>query len=81
MLATASVATVERTSERLRDVMDKEYARVIKHKLDNVYRSAAGPGVRAEKVERENRQSFIVSTLRRQPYLLTSSSLVANRSF
>ncbi|KAI0807010.1 COG4-domain-containing protein [Fomes fomentarius] len=60
MLATASVASVERTSERLRDVMDKEYARVIKHKLDNVYRGAAGPGVRAEKAERENRQSFII---------------------
>lgn len=61
MLTTASVATVERTSERLRDVMDKDYARVIKHKLDNVYKGAAGPGARGEKVERENRQSFIVS--------------------
>ncbi|TFK93127.1 COG4-domain-containing protein [Polyporus arcularius HHB13444] len=61
MLTTASVATVERTSERLRDVMDKDYARVIKHKLDNVYRGgAAGPGARGEKAERENRQSFII---------------------
>ncbi|KAI0747723.1 COG4-domain-containing protein [Daedaleopsis nitida] len=60
MLTTASVATIERTSERLRDVMDKDYARVIKHKLDNVYRGAAAPGARAEKAERENRQSFII---------------------
>ncbi|KAI0713376.1 COG4-domain-containing protein [Earliella scabrosa] len=60
MLSTASVRTVERTSDRLRDVMDKDYARVIKHKLDNVYRGAVGPGARAEKVERENRQSFII---------------------
>ena len=62
MLSTASVTTVKRTSERLREVMDKDYVRVIKHKLDNVYKGgAAGPGVRGEKVERENRQSFIVS--------------------
>ena len=61
LLTTGSVATVERTSERLRDVMDKDYARVIRHKLDNVYKGAAGPGARGEKVERENRQSFIVS--------------------
>ncbi|KAI0710461.1 COG4-domain-containing protein [Cerioporus squamosus] len=61
MLTTASVATVQRTSERLRDVMDKDYARVIKHKLDNVYRGGtAGPGARGEKIERENRQSFII---------------------
>ncbi|RPD65758.1 COG4-domain-containing protein [Lentinus tigrinus ALCF2SS1-7] len=60
MLTTASVATVERTSERLRDVMDKDFARVIKQKLDNVYKGAAGPGARGDKVERENRQTFII---------------------
>lgn len=48
----------------MRDVMDRDYARVIKQKLDNVYKGAAGPGVRGEKVERENRQSFIVSSFR-----------------
>ena len=62
MLTTASQPTVERTSELLRDVMDKDYARVIKTKLDNVYKgNAAAPGVRGLNVERENRQSFIVS--------------------
>ena len=70
MLSTASVRTVERTSDRLRDVMDKDYARVIKHKLDNVYRGAVGPGARAEKVERENRQSFIVSVLPQYTFVI-----------
>ncbi|KAI0328076.1 COG4-domain-containing protein [Cubamyces sp. BRFM 1775] len=61
MLSSASVATVQHTSEQLRDVMDKDYARVIKQKLDNVYKgNSAGPGVRGEKAERENRQSFII---------------------
>ncbi|KAH9923986.1 COG4-domain-containing protein [Epithele typhae] len=61
MLTTASLATVQRTSESLRDVMDKDYARVIKHKLDSVYKGGtAGPGARGDKVERENRQSFII---------------------
>lgn len=64
MLSTASAATVERTSNQLRDVMDKDYSRVIKQKLDNVYKGgSAGPGARGEKAERENRQSFIVSLL------------------
>ncbi|KAI8998959.1 COG4-domain-containing protein [Trametes punicea] len=61
MLSSASLATVQRTAEQLREVMDKDYARVIRQKLDNVYKgSSAGPGVRGEKVERENRQSFII---------------------
>ncbi|KAH9890716.1 COG4-domain-containing protein [Cubamyces lactineus] len=61
MLSSASLATVQRTSEQLRDVMDKDYARVIKQKLDNVYKgSSAGTGTRGDKVERENRQSFII---------------------
>ncbi|KAI0668553.1 COG4-domain-containing protein [Trametes maxima] len=61
MLSTASLSTVERTSEQLRDVMDRDYARVIKQKLDNVYKGgSAGPGVRGEKAERENRQAFII---------------------
>ncbi|KAH9857731.1 COG4-domain-containing protein [Lenzites betulinus] len=61
VVSTASVSTVERTTEQLRDVMDKDYARVIKQKLDNVYKGGSGgPGTRGEKVERENRQSFII---------------------
>ena len=71
MLSSASVATVQRTSEQLRDVMDKDYVRVIKQKLDNVYKgSSADPGARGDKAERENRQSFIVRPSPR-PLLLT----------
>jgi len=64
MLSTSSTVTVEKTSEFLQGIMDKDYASIIKKKLDDVYRaggvSGAG-GVRGEKVERELRQSFIVS--------------------
>lgn len=64
MLSTGSTATVEKTSEFLQGIMDKDYSSIIKKKLDDVYRiggvSGAG-GVRGEKVERELRQSFIVS--------------------
>jgi len=64
MLSTGSTMAVEKASEFLQGIMDKGYAGVIKKKLDDVYRtggvSGAG-GVRGEKVERELRQSFIVS--------------------
>jgi hypothetical protein len=64
ILSTGSTVTVERTSEFLQGIMDKGYASIIKKKLDDVYRtgSASGAGgVRGEKVERELKQSFIVS--------------------
>ncbi|CDO69043.1 hypothetical protein BN946_scf184834.g50 [Trametes cinnabarina] len=61
MLSAASAAAVERTSEQLRDVMDRDYVRVIRQKLDNVYKGgAAGAGARGEKAERDNRLSFII---------------------
>lgn len=72
MLSTGSTMVVEKTSEFLQSVMDKDYASVIKKKLDDVYRtggvSGAG-GVRGEKVERELRQSFIVSVSAEGLYL------------
>ena len=55
---------VEETSEFLQSIMDKDYASIIKKKLDDVYRTggmSGTGGVRGEKVERELRQSFIVS--------------------
>lgn len=64
MLSTGSTATVEKASEFLQGIMDKDYATIIKKKLDDVYRtgSVSGTGgVRGEKVERELRQSFVVS--------------------
>jgi hypothetical protein len=56
--------TLEKTSEFLQSVMDKDYAGIIKKKLDDVYRTggvSGTGGVRGEKAERELRQSFIVS--------------------
>ncbi|OBZ75472.1 Conserved oligomeric Golgi complex subunit 4 [Grifola frondosa] len=62
MLSTGSTVTVEETSELLREIMDRDYAGVIKKKLDDVYRTggAVGAGSRGDKVERENRQAFII---------------------
>lgn len=64
MLSTGSTVAVEKTSEFLQNVMDKDYANIVKKKLDDVYRTggvSGTGGVRGEKVERELRQSFIVS--------------------
>ncbi|KXN87736.1 Conserved oligomeric Golgi complex subunit 4 [Leucoagaricus sp. SymC.cos] len=62
MLSTASVFVVQRTLEQLREVVEKDYIGIIKKKLDDVYRNAVTPGsnVRADKIERENRISFII---------------------
>lgn len=65
MLSTGSVSVVQRTLEQLREVVEKDYIGIIRKKLDDVYRNAATPGsnVRADKVERENRMSFIVGVV------------------
>lgn len=63
MLSTGSTMAVEKTSEFLQSVMDKDYAGIIKKKLDDVYRTggvSGTGGVRGEKAERELRQSFII---------------------
>jgi hypothetical protein len=64
LLSTGSVKTAEQTFDQLRDVMERDYAGIIKMRLDDVYRTAgtSGPNVRNEKAERENRVSFIVSS-------------------
>ena len=62
LLSCGSLTAVQRTSELLRDVMDKEYIGVIKRKLDDVYRTAGPAGTRGEKAERDNRLAFIVSS-------------------
>ena len=48
---------VEKASESLREVIDRDYAGVIKKKLDDVYRTY---GTGAAKGEKESRQAFIV---------------------
>lgn len=64
LLSTGSVSVVQRGLEQLREIVEKDYIGIIKKKLDDVYRNAVAPGsnVRADKVERENRISFIVSS-------------------
>ncbi|KAJ3558060.1 hypothetical protein NM688_g1138 [Phlebia brevispora] len=58
LLSTGHVKTVQRTSELLRDVMDRDYAGVIKKKLDEVYRT--GGSGSAPRSEKESRQAFII---------------------
>lgn len=59
LLSSGDPKIVEKTSELLREVMDRDYAGVIKKKLDDVYRTGgSGTAARAEK---ESRQAFIVS--------------------
>ncbi|KAI0075820.1 COG4-domain-containing protein [Panus rudis PR-1116 ss-1] len=61
LLSTGNVQTVEKISKQLQEVMDKDYAGVIKKKLDDVYRTGGNPGAGSrEKMEREMRQSFII---------------------
>jgi hypothetical protein len=63
LLSTGSLSGVESTFEQLRDVMDRDYIAIIKKKLDDVYRATglSSSHVRAERVEKENRVTFIVS--------------------
>lgn len=63
LLTTGSRSAVERTLQQLREVIDRDYASVIKRKMDEVYKNS-GPtpsNVRPDRIERENRISFIVS--------------------
>ncbi|GJE97920.1 COG4-domain-containing protein [Phanerochaete sordida] len=58
LLSCGTVLIVVKTAEALREVMDRDYAGVIKKKLDDVYRTGgAGPTARGEK---ESRQAFII---------------------
>jgi conserved oligomeric Golgi complex subunit 4 len=60
LLSTGSPKIVKKTSELLREIMDRDYSGVIKKKLDDVYRTG-GSGT-AARSEKESRQGFIVST-------------------
>ena len=74
LISTASFETVKMAVELTRNVMEKDYAAIIRRKLDDVYRgSAHGGGQRNEKNERE---SFIVriASFRRLSELLISPS-------
>jgi conserved oligomeric Golgi complex subunit 4 len=62
ILSTGSINASKRTTQLLRDIIDRDYNGVIKKKLDDVYRNAVNVGAvaRGEKVERENRIAFLV---------------------
>ncbi|TFK55321.1 COG4-domain-containing protein [Heliocybe sulcata] len=60
LLSSGNAPTVRRVADLLRDVMDRDYAGVIKRKLDDVYRTGAGAGGRGERGEREARVAFII---------------------
>ncbi|THH27626.1 hypothetical protein EUX98_g6565 [Antrodiella citrinella] len=62
LLSSGSAKLVNRLTKQLQDVMDRDYAAVIKRKLDDVYRSGASSTSASmrEKVERDSRQSFII---------------------
>lgn len=57
LLSTGAAPVVERTAAALRDVVERDYAGVLRHKMDEVYRSAGA--VRGDKAERESRVAFI----------------------
>ncbi|KAF8163025.1 COG4 transport protein-domain-containing protein [Crassisporium funariophilum] len=62
LLTTGSLSGVKQTLEQLREALDRDYIGIIKKKLDDVYKNT-GTGVsatRPDKVERENRLTFII---------------------
>lgn len=64
VLTTGSFFNVEQTLAQLRDILDRDYIGTIKRKLDEVYKNPnQTSGVRPERVERENRMTFIVNLL------------------
>ncbi|KAL4064326.1 COG4 transport protein-domain-containing protein [Scleroderma citrinum] len=60
LLSTGSLEAVERTTNFLKDVMERDYAGGIKRKLDDVYRHAGNAPTRSEKSERESRSTFVI---------------------
>ncbi|KZT28621.1 COG4-domain-containing protein [Neolentinus lepideus HHB14362 ss-1] len=61
LLSCGNVPVVKKVSELLRDVMDRDYAGVVKRKLDDVYRMGGSASVgRGERGERELRLAFII---------------------
>lgn len=64
LLTTGSLSAVEKTLQQLREIIDRDYAGVIKRKSDDVYKNYTAPSnVRPDRVERENRVTFIVSEI------------------
>ncbi|KAK7693068.1 hypothetical protein QCA50_002633 [Cerrena zonata] len=60
LLSTGNVDIVAKASSQLQEIMDRDYASVIKKKLDEVYRGGSTVSNSAIVREREMRQSFII---------------------
>ncbi|KJA27272.1 hypothetical protein HYPSUDRAFT_62954 [Hypholoma sublateritium FD-334 SS-4] len=61
LLTTGSLSAVEKTLQQFREIVDRDYAGVIKRKSDDVYKNyTATSNVRPDRVERENRVTFII---------------------
>ncbi|KAF5365620.1 hypothetical protein D9758_003147 [Tetrapyrgos nigripes] len=59
LISTGSIATVDRLTDRLREVLEQDYSGVLKKKLDDVYRNTGNSSqLSREKAERENRIVF-----------------------
>ncbi len=44
LLSTGSLNVTDRMIEKLRDILEKDHAGVLKRKMDDVYRTAGAPG-------------------------------------
>ncbi|KAL1755392.1 COG4 transport protein-domain-containing protein [Schizophyllum commune] len=64
LLASGSLPHVERTLGHLREIMERDFAGIIKRKMDDVYRGTGGSGDRplraSDKAEHDSRTSFII---------------------
>jgi len=74
LISTASFETVKMAVEPTRNVMEKDYAAILRRKLDDVYRGSAHGG--SQRNEKNERESFIVriAGFRRLSELLMSST-------
>ncbi|KAF8633700.1 hypothetical protein AX17_004358 [Amanita inopinata Kibby_2008] len=59
LLSMGSVVAAEQTLERLRDTMERQYLGTLKKKLDDIFANVTTS--RTDKIERENRFSYIVT--------------------
>ncbi|KAF8906209.1 COG4 transport protein-domain-containing protein [Gymnopilus junonius] len=62
LITTGSPTGVEKTIQQLREAIDRDYIGIIKHKLDDVYKTQPqmASHSRPDRIERENRTSFII---------------------
>ncbi|TFK26371.1 COG4-domain-containing protein [Coprinopsis marcescibilis] len=59
LLTTGSVACVRQSIAQYKDILERDYIGVYRKRLDDVYKSPGPVGGRPDKIERENRVTFI----------------------